>query len=192
MFCACGCGNLTTIAQRTRTRKGWVKGQPKKFVRGHNRRRSVEEGFREYCPAGAGDECWIWAGGVSSDGYGTIQRGGLAYAHRLSYEKYIGPIPDGLHIAHLCRVRLCVNPNHLEAVAPGENTRRGLAPIVLRQYRRDKHPRAKLTWADVVSIRLLHKAGWSTRAIAKRYPVSKTVVHDIVSGKLWRPLSEFG
>ena len=41
------------------------------------------------------------------------------------YEAMVGPIPDGLHLDHLCRVRRCCNPGHLEPVEPAENTRRG-------------------------------------------------------------------
>lgn len=47
------------------------------------------------------------------------------YAHRLAYEGLVGPIPEGLQIDHLCRVRNCVNPEHLEPVTSRENTMRG-------------------------------------------------------------------
>jgi hypothetical protein len=50
------------------------------------------------------------------------------YAHRWSYEHFVGPIPEGLHIDHLCRVRRCVNPDHLEPVTPKENYLRGEGP----------------------------------------------------------------
>lgn len=72
------------------------------------------------------DDCWLWTGAVNSAGYGQIRQGGrIHYVHRLSYEDAHGPIPDGFQIDHLCRVRNCLRPEHLEAVTPGENTRRG-------------------------------------------------------------------
>jgi hypothetical protein len=77
--------------------------------------------------------CWLWTSAILSNGYGrvTIGRIGLL-AHRVAYEFEMGPIPDGLTIDHLCRVRHCVNPAHLEAVTNGENIRRGFSPLALR------------------------------------------------------------
>lgn len=73
-----------------------------------------------------GEGCWSWRGSVQSEGYGKFRLNGRqVYAHRLSYELHKGPIPDGLTIDHLCRVRRCVNPDHLEAVTHLENVRRG-------------------------------------------------------------------
>jgi hypothetical protein len=67
------------------------------------------------------DGCWIWTGPVSSSGYGRL---GAEYVHRLSYVQAKGPIPDGLQIDHLCFEKLCINPDHLEAVTQAENLRR--------------------------------------------------------------------
>lgn len=72
--------------------------------------------------------CWDWTGNIQgAAGYGRIHVGHRTstYAHRLSYEAFVGPIPEGLVIDHLCRNRRCVNPAHLEPVTNGENVRRG-------------------------------------------------------------------
>lgn len=67
--------------------------------------------------------CWLWTGGLNHGGYGRFDRNGRA--HRICYQALVGEIPCDLQMDHLCRVRSCCNPEHLEAVTPGENTRRG-------------------------------------------------------------------
>jgi hypothetical protein len=74
--------------------------------------------------------CWLWTGSVvTGTGYGVLVSGkaGSVMTHRLSYEIHVGPIPEGYVVDHLCRVRNCVRPDHLEAVTPGENTLRGVS-----------------------------------------------------------------
>lgn len=71
--------------------------------------------------------CWLWQMHINKYGYGRLSRkkaGDTSLAHRISYEQFVGPIPDGFQIDHLCRVRNCVNPAHLEPVIYVENRRR--------------------------------------------------------------------
>jgi hypothetical protein len=76
------------------------------------------------------DGCWIWTRATDGNGYGVFQLEGRARAsHRLAYELWNGPIPNGLCLDHLCRVKRCVNPDHLEAVSYRENTLRGISPV---------------------------------------------------------------
>ena len=54
--------------------------------------------------------CWLWIRGVDGGGYGHTNKG---YAHRLAYERYVGPIPKGLLVCHKCDTIICINPDHL-------------------------------------------------------------------------------
>ena len=74
----------------------------------------------------------MWKGAPSGPGcdrgmgYGLFSiRDKRQSAHSLAYQRWVGPIPDGMQIDHLCNVRMCVNPAHLEAVTQRENLRRG-------------------------------------------------------------------
>ena len=74
--------------------------------------------------------CWIWMGEDNNFGYGRLKVGyangsiRAIQAHRIAYEVFKGPIPEGLEIDHLCCVKFCCNPDHLEAVTPAINTQR--------------------------------------------------------------------
>lgn len=71
-------------------------------------------------------DCLVWTGAINSKGYACFFADGASVlAHRLAWEDVHGPIPDGLTIDHTCRVRTCVNVDHLEVVTRAENIRRG-------------------------------------------------------------------
>lgn len=81
--------------------------------------------------------CWRWTGAHSDKGYGDVRaHGNVTPVHRVAYELWVGPIPEGLHIDHVlargCVHRDCLNPAHLEAVTQQENIRRGNAGWNLR------------------------------------------------------------
>lgn len=105
-------------------------GQPKRDISTrcltcHNARFSKDPVARFWSFVDKTDTCWFWIGTRSDTGYGSLPP--YVNAHRFAYETFVGPIPKGLEIDHLCRVRACVNPAHLEAVTHQENVRRGAA-----------------------------------------------------------------
>lgn len=111
--------------------KGAVRGMP------------LREKIKAYVHVDASG-CWIWQGGLDSGGYGqiTVDRTNRR-AHRVSYEVFVGPVPDGLQLDHRCRVHPCVNPAHLEPVTPRENTERGWLARGLPTYCGNGH-----LWAE--------------------------------------------
>jgi Holliday junction resolvase len=112
--------------------------------------------------------CWLWQKGTV-DGYGRCRRGDqIVMAHRWYYEQAQGPIPEGLELDHLCRVRACVNPDHLEPVTREENIRRTTI--------------TKLTREDVLAIRA---ALGTAQSIADQFGVSKPWVCKLRKGVGW-------
>ena len=105
-------------------------------------------------------ECWLWIGAKMPNGYGsfgaTAGTKGTVYAHRYAYTLLVGPIPEGLWIDHLCRIRLCVNPAHLEPVTPRENLMRGNGPAAInarKEHCPQGHPYDEANTEYVISRR---------------------------------------
>lgn len=85
--------------------------------------------FLEKVDLSTPDECWEWKGYIDPEGYGRFYLDGQSFkAHRACHVLFVGPIPKGLFIDHLCRNTRCVNPDHIEPVTPRENVMRGMAP----------------------------------------------------------------
>ena len=76
--------------------------------------------------------CWLWMQTINAKGYGLYNS---KMAHRVAYESLRQKVPSGFCIDHLCRVRSCVNPDHMEIVTPQENQRRGR----INQYKMATH-----------------------------------------------------
>lgn len=114
--------------------------------------------------------CWLWIACKNKAGYGSFNGG--EYAHRFSYEELVGEIPKGLQIDHLCRVRHCVNPKHLEAVTNQVNGQRGNS--------------AKLVVSDVEKIKAYLRIGWSDVDIAKMFIVSAHTIGKIKNNQRWQ------
>lgn len=124
-LCACGCGQPAPIAKRTRRDKGHVRGQPVQYILGHN---TPAKSPVEYVAEDRGHDtpCWVWQRTINHCGYGMLNDAGKTRtAHRTYYERANGEVPHGLDLDHLCGVRACVNPDHLEPVTHHENVIRG-------------------------------------------------------------------
>lgn len=83
------------------------------------------------------DGCWLWTAGTDRDGYGQFFDGNRTVAaHRFAYELFIGPIPSRLVLDHLCRVRECVRPDHLEPTTKKINILRGVGACAINARKR--------------------------------------------------------
>lgn len=125
--CHCGCGGKTAIALYAVTRYGVRKGEHRKFIQGHYFKNSA---IAEYLIEDRGYEtpCWIWQKCTKAKGYGariySKKDGGdgKTYpAHKVYWMMKHGASIPGMDIHHLCRIKACVNPDHLQALAHVEH-----------------------------------------------------------------------
>lgn len=126
--CHCGCGEDAPIATKTYSARGWVKGQPLRYIHNHDKRghRVVERFTVE--DRGYETPCHIWQLATLPTGYGVEWDGEtMRGAHVLAWEAVHGPVPAGLELDHKCNVRPCRNVEHLEPVTHAENLRRARA-----------------------------------------------------------------
>lgn len=117
--------------------RGWCWGHYERWRKygdplgGRPRFETIEDRF--WAKVAKTDGCWLWTGAIKENGYGVFGVANRnAHAHRWAYENTVGPIPTGLDLDHLCRVRHCVNPAHLEPVTRKVNLNRG------RNYYRER------------------------------------------------------
>ncbi len=123
-----GCGE--SIAQNVRGTRKWCSEQCRDRTRRKPRRLPYAVRFWALVDVRGPDDCWRWTSILNADGYGQYYGAPWGKkttgAHRVAYQLTNGAIPGGLELDHLCRVRECVNPAHLEPVTKGENARRSV------------------------------------------------------------------
>jgi hypothetical protein len=130
-LCQCGCGRKTNLARQGDTARGLVRGEPRRFIIGHSARvrptRALIERFEAFVHHEPNTGCHLWVGFLHK-GYGHIGVGvnRKIAAHRVAWELYRGPIPDGRCVLHNCPLGdepSCVNPDHLYLGSQLDNCR---------------------------------------------------------------------
>lgn len=166
-FCQCGCGQE-------------VRAPGRRFLRGHSFRvlppkscTPLEKCYTVDPESG----CWHWALSITPRGYGQARRDGHQSAHRWVYSLLRGPIPEGMQLDHLCRCKDCVNPDHLEPVTPGENTRRGRDNLLFAP-------------AQVRQMRQMFSDGVTQREIARTFGVDYRIVFKVVHRQSWKDIPD--
>ena len=111
--------------------------------------------------------CWLWLGRIDRTGYGRCKQfNKTVLAHRVFYMHYVGEIPEGKELDHLCRVRNCVNPEHLEAVTRAVNSQRGAHTILTQEQ------------ADEIRVEM--------KRLTEKYGVRPRTLAAIAEGRIWK------
>lgn len=183
-YCQCGCGLEAPIAKRTHTFCGHKKGEPIRYISGHNRRLSPRE--HTLNPETG---CWEWARSLNGSGYGTYyNKGKKDGAHREYYRRYRGEIPPGMFVCHKCDNKKCVNPDHLFLGTNSDNIRDMVAKgkFVGWDKRGENGPAAKLTEGQVLDIRKRYSEGSARQVdLAREFGILQGSVSNIIHRRSW-------
>lgn len=134
------------------------------------------------------NKCWLWTSTKVTDNYGAITIDyKMKRAHRVSYELFKGPIPEGMDVLHSCDNPPCVNPGHLRLGTHQENMKEKMLKGRCNPPVGERAGFAKLTWKTVEQIRKKYiPRSYSIRKLAKEYKVSTWTIKDILKNRVWK------
>jgi hypothetical protein len=136
--------------------------------------------------------CWLWLGRQNRNGYGELKgvgRGDVTapiwFAHRISWERHRGPIPDGLQVLHRCDTPPCMNPDHLFLGDKEANMLDMWAKGRGKVLRGEQNGRSVITDEVARTILAMKAAGYEQAVIAKELGISRPIVRDVTRGRTW-------
>lgn len=133
--------------------------------------------------------CHIWIGGKVAGGYGHFRLNKkMISAHRYSFIRTKGPIPDGMMVCHSCYNNSCVNPEHLFVDTHANNMKRMKEDG--RLAKGENHGASKLNDAKVKYVRKLYREGLSIKDIAKMHNVNPVTISKVISGQRWSHVTD--
>lgn len=213
--CHCGCGEKTRISPETDPRKGAIRGQPRRFLQGHQCRSAPMEYVEE--DRGYSTPCLIWQRFCKPDNHYGVTRyqGKKRLAHIVVWEKVHGPVPLGLCVCHHCDIPSCGRLDHLFLGTHQENmddmarkgrrasgdrsgarlhperlargTRNGRYTHPETTKRGEAHPHRVLTEDYVREIRKIYTLGGvSYQTLGIKYGVSDKSIEAVVRGITWK------
>jgi hypothetical protein len=180
------CG-IKSVSKQGISRKDGTPYYSRRCYSCRGKRTALERFEEKYSVSESG--CWEWEAGLDGKGYGKfgVETSKSIFAHRWSYEHFIGPIPEGFFICHKCDNPKCVNPDHLFAGTHQDNmddmARKGRARS---GNVGESHHRAILSASDVRLMRALHRDGASMYSLSKRFGIGYTTAKHAIKGKTWK------
>lgn len=149
---------------------------------------SIIKRFENKFQTGNKDSCWIWESARGKYGFFWLNKKNV-YAHRFSYEIYIGKIKDGLYVCHSCDNTLCVNPNHLWLGTAKDNAQDMSKKNRCKKQNGELNRMSKLKEKDVLKIKKYLRDGLFHREIAKKFNIGEGAISKIFRGETWASLS---
>lgn len=195
-YCQCGCGQLAPISTFNNATRGYVKGEPCRYICGHHQRgrhlvmpsRPLEERFWEKVDRRGPDECWEWQANRTKSGYGAFQIGNRPHrASRVAYELTYGPIPEDMSVCHSCDNRACCNPAHLWIGTNKDNMMDMHAKGRANRPNGEKHHKAKFTNAQVREMRAQFFSGnYTYKEFGQMHDIDRVSMKNILTGVTYK------
>jgi hypothetical protein len=150
---------------------------------------TVEDALRAYVDRSTGpDGCWPWTRHrmSPSERWGDYGVTGVEGRTRVAWEAANGPIPSGMSVLHRCDNPPCCNPRHLFLGTVADNVADMVSKGRDRRPLGTRHPNARLTASAISELVDLRRSGWKYTDLARRFGISPTSVHNVLTGKTYR------